>query len=689
MQDTNRLALLAGCHLVFYWMARTSPGSEDHRVHLLRDFRRDFDLPRVRYFVVGADFFRELPSSWDHLLAKSTYFFARPFSAVSDASFARGLAQACGLPQTHLRFENFAQLLAASSALWELWRQSVLVLGYKGSRGSWPGRRTTLKNFQRPSKALFEVQCTVVPEARRFSMAQLAVENFDHVVCHFGGDTWCKLRGPYAAEVERQCRTKVNEDVLRDPVATLEVGRGGSNFFASSASEVAAAKARKRKKRRGNACDRIPRYCSCHSCRDDVAYLDNMNLSGPEKLLTRNLGPGELLKMLGQDSWHHLNLLEELSRLSVAAFDIESTTLALHHQKPAKNLPQADLDVTLQGQHSLALQKPIMLAHRDGLLDASAPCPVFTLAGDEESDVYQLVREYWAHVRQRQKECAAQKRLLAEPLLDLLTEYEMAYIELAKNWTDPYFEGGGSRKLGVDDIASGFRHSLPGRLKQQLNALIERYEVFSFYGSGYDQVLLTSYLIPYLFERRLKPSIEKTGNKVNVLKVKKCHVTFRDVVKLLSPGTSLRQFGQLFNLDQAKAHFPFSILTGVESLQRETLPLDLGEWQSDLSLTKKPVTEEEVREAHRLFRVSCCKNVGDYLKTYLRLDVDILYKAVQGWRRTIVEEIGVDFVQTGKFTVSAVSTHAGDLCSSKNLQVGQFFPNSGAVYRLLRKGMRG
>ena len=77
------------------------------------------------------------------------------------------------------------------------------------------------------------------------------------------------------------------------------------------------------------------------------------------------------------------------------------------------------------------------------------------------------------------------------------------------------------------------------------------------------------------------------------------------------------------------------------------------------------------------------------LKTYLRLDVDILYKAAQGWRRTIVEEIGVDFVQTGKFTVSTVSNHARDLCSSKNLQIGQFFPNSGPIYRLLRKGMRG
>ena len=66
-----------------------------------------------------------------------------------------------------------------------------------------------------------------------------------------------------------------------------------------------------------------------------------------------------------------------------------------------------------------------------------------------------------------------------------------------------------------------------------------------------------------------------------------------------------------------------------------------------------------------------------------------MYKATQGWRATIAKEIGVDFVQDDKFTISSVSNFAGDLCTSKNLQIGQFFPNSSAVYRLLRKGMRG
>ena len=94
-------------------------------------------------------------------------------------------------------------------------------------------------------------------------------------------------------------------------------------------------------------------------------------------------------------------------------------------------------------------------------------------------------------------------------------------------------------------------------------------------------------------------------------------------------------------------------------------------------------------EAQRLFDASGCLSVGDYLRTYLRLDVDILYRATQGWRQTIASEIKVDFVQAAAFTISSISNYAGDVNSSGNLHIGQFFPNSASVYRMLRKGMRG
>ena len=157
-------------------------------------------------------------------------------------------------------------------------------------------------------------------------------------------------------------------------------------------------------------------------------------------------------------------------------------------------------------------------------------------------------------------------------------------------------------------------------------------------------------------------------------------------MKLLSPGTSLRQFGQLFNLSQEKAHFPFGMLDKVDALKIPKLPDKAEQWISDVG---PQISQAEVDEAQKLFTATGCSDVGDYLKTYLRLDVDILYRATQGWRKTISQEVDVDFIEAGCFTISSVSNFAGDVNASGNLHVGQFFPNSSSVYRLLRKGMQG
>jgi len=80
----------------------------------------------------------------------------------------------------------------------------------------------------------------------------------------------------------------------------------------------------------------------------------------------------------------------------------------------------------------------------------------------------------------------------------------------------------------------------------------------SFFSSGYDHVLLESYLVPYLYEKGYGPKMEKRGNKVSNIKTRN-GTSFRDITKLLAPSTNLRNFGRLFNLEQAKAHFPFGI----------------------------------------------------------------------------------------------------------------------------------
>jgi len=197
--------------------------------------------------------------------------------------------------------------------------------------------------------------------------------------------------------------------------------------------------------------------------------------------------------------------------------------------------------------------------------------------------------------------------------------------------------------------------------------------------------------VPRLFELGLRPKIAKSGNRVTSIKISKLGVTFLDVAKLLAPSTNLRKFGKLFNLDQCKAHFPFSILKSVEDLKRPELPQDDWSWRSDLT---GPVHSAEdlakiKAEARELFQLANCRNVGDYLRAYLLLDVDILYKATQCWRKQLKSLIGMDFVECGKFTISSLSYTAGLKKMERNLRIGHFFPNNSQMYRLLRLGMRG
>lgn len=205
-------------------------------------------------------------------------------------------------------------------------------------------------------------------------------------------------------------------------------------------------------------------------------------------------------------------------------------------------------------------------------------------------------------------------------------------------------------------------------------------------------MLLLQFLVPILYEQRLAPRIEKRGNKVTTIGVGKLGIKFRDVSKLLAPTTSLRKFGSLFALDQSKAHFPFSILRSVNDLLRSELPSDDQAWMSELgggggdSQTR---LAEVKREAQELFKQADCKNLGDYLKAYLLLDVEILYKATQAWRRQLKSLIGLDFVECKKFTISSLSYTAGLKNMEQNRRIGQFFPNNSQVYRLLRLGMRG
>jgi DNA polymerase type B, organellar and viral len=424
----------------------------------------------------------------------------------------------------------------------------------------------------------------------------------------------------------------------------------------------------------------VPKICRCSLCHERSDFDHNMSLHGPEQLCTVQLDIRDLLEMLGMDSPENLDALEHLCRLSVAAFDIESMTVRLDHE------PKDDMyeRVSYLGGPSTRpekKQKPCMLAHMDSLHEPG-DMAVFTLQGDDEHDIYDMFKQYWKHIKERHQLLIETKKRLARPIVLVLEEFRKAHFAYCA--LHPV--------AGEDDeehrrrVLKAYRATLPGMLQCRLETLVTDCVVFSFYGSGYDQCLLRGYLVPYLFEKGEIPKLDGKGNKVSILRTR-CGIVFRDVTKLLAPSTNLRNFGKLFNLEAVKAHFPFALLDSVEKFRLPRLPDDLASWKSDLSGPE--ITAQDVRHAQELFESAGCDNLGDYLKAYLKLDVEILFKATQEWRKHLYKLVGIDFVESRKYTISSLSNLAGGKYAVSQKHIGSFFPNNSQVYRLLREGMRG
>ena len=202
-------------------------------------------------------------------------------------------------------------------------------------------------------------------------------------------------------------------------------------------------------------------------------------------------------------------------------------------------------------------------------------------------------------------------------------------------------------------------------------------------------MLLLGHLVPLAYEAGHRPKILRRGGKVTCITLRS-GIAFRDITKMLAPSTNLRKFGSLFGLEQEKAHFPFRLLDSVQVLRTVTQLPPHGDpcWQSELS-GGTVLTPDDVESAKRLFEKAGCRNLGDYLASYLWLDVEILYRATQEWRKTLAQLIGLDFVLVKKFTISSLSYTAGHKTWEERRRIGCFAVNNSQHYRLLRQGMRG
>ena len=691
--DLNRLSALLAAELVVY----QAPSPTDLRgLTVLHDFRvlaGEGAPPRTpRHFLLstrgGPRLYEALsPGGLDALLPPCpTYLCAAATPFLRD--WGTSLSAAAGLPLAEVSEpgRSVAGLQRCRAELAAAWGQTALVVAHCASKFR-AHDKSHLRARTPADHQFVTLALAVWPPGRKLDLE--TVRSVGPVLCVFaGGRSVGLLAEPFRAHVLRRLETTHHLDKFAD--------RDLARLPHVTKAETAAASAERRaaRRRKPTRAERLGRVCAnCEIC-SDAAYDANMAAAGPEKLVTYAPDVGELLELTGLATPETARVVERLCELSVASMDIESATRELDAappSDPASGLTHAVVDELFLEGHDRKLQRPVMVAHLDSLRPDDDEPRVFVVADDSEEAVFRLMADYWDHVSERRRACEEAKRELAAGIFAALAEYREAHDAYFAERAPPPPPPGEEEEEETDwerpDVAGAWRCSLFGQLERSLERLVRSYGVFSFYGSGYDHVLLLGYLVPLLYERGCRPKLEKRGNKVSTIRTRD-GVHFRDAVKLLSPSTNLRSFGRLFGLEQAKAHFPFRLLTSVASLAAPELPPDPADWESDLT-GAPPVTAAEVAEARALFRERGCRNLGDYLAAYLKLDVVVLHRALHKWRLSLRELVGLDFVECGRFTIAGFSNLAGLKLAARNRRFGLFFPNNSQTYRLLRRGMRG
>jgi hypothetical protein len=356
--------------------------------------------------------------------------------------------------------------------------------------------------------------------------------------------------------------------------------------------------------------------------------------------------------------------------------DIESRTVATSFIQPDH--------VDNLSHHVESVQLPIMIGHMDALM---AEPVLFEATDDRETSTETLFARYWQFVLNRHKIVRSAKAERARGMLQVVAAYKEAHFAFY-DCAPPLIAAAAQHK-DAQRAQDAWKESLFSELEQHVKRLIDTYIIFTFHGAGYDHVLIAGALLPYFYTTGVKVQLEKRGTSVTSIAVG--GIQFRDICKLLAPGTSLRKFGQMFNIEQEKAYFPFEYLTSVSVLNERRLPTDISFWKSRLSANTEDETllRQQMAHAENLFNANGCTSVGDYLRLYLRLDVVITIKCVQAWRQTLRQAISVDFIEARKFTISSLSYHAGNKRLMYNLRPGNYSPNNAQIYRILREGMRG
>ena len=435
--DVNRLAQALNKCIVIY---RICP--QTRRLQGFHDFRATtpalesrqvacfaFDEKRRLYMVsaVEADYLARKFAPCYAL--NSEYVFSPRTDSNLLLSVARLLGESrdsVGLPLVRRPWE----VADVERQLWALWKKPLLFVAFSRllirPRSKVPNRRHAPKAY------LFTVLGFCGPVADPSRVEDYKGLEDCPVVCFSPAGTICVLAWPYAQMVKAQLKSTQG---LGERLSNAALG----TFSSLPEPERKARLQERREKRsaRSKRLDALSKKCGCSICSGEAFDL-NMSKAGPERLVTVKYTATELLKMLGMwDGEETQNLIAKVCELSVASMDIESRTVKadLGTPRPGPGVPYSEVDTSSLEGHVKCIQRPVMIAHLDGLMaDAGEGAKFLSVRDDTEEAVRILMRQYLSLVLRLQLNSAKIKRALLEPLLQKVGEYKKAYFEFCHSW---------------------------------------------------------------------------------------------------------------------------------------------------------------------------------------------------------------------------------------------------------------
>ena len=444
--------------------------------------------------------------------------------------------------------------------------------------------------------------------------------------------------------------------------------------------------AKQTKKPRDKECDAIidkwwSKYlCRCNCCiLAKTNYSANISLYGTQPRVGINLDTIEYLNIFDLKTPQILERLSKVYALSVASLDIESYT------KKFEKIPSKINNLSFVGQKSrpIAVQEISLIGYGDSFFTDSH-IRIFEVQPIRKP-ARSVVDAFVGHLLERQKIIEVQKGTFLRPLFEFVKLYKEAHTSF---WLKE-FENEVDRQAILKTIKFSYENSLVGRFETHLRKLKRAFYCYSYNGGNYDYVLLHKTLAASLKERGFKKPLHtiKRDSRILRLSIPRTGIHFVDICDHLGPGFSLASFAKLTNQQEEKMIFPFSAFDSLDFLKEPELPTEKSKWFNDLK--NEQISDSDIEQAHADFKRIGAKNIGDYLKSYLKIDVELLGRGVITYFSSFLEKFNVHPLDVDATTIASYSSYLFQHHLMQNKRIAMFSPNLLPLYGCLKSASTG